>query len=133
MLDRPFGAPLDIELDLPPPPSANRIWKRAKSGKRQVFTSPEYTAWKRAADGLIGVTAQLRGVQPILGQFEAIVILCERQNKLDLDNSLKSLLDYAKRLCLITDDGPKYLRRVVAEWGDAPHGCRLILRPREPN
>lgn len=133
MSDRPFGAPVDIELDLPPPPSTNRIWKRAKAGQRAVFTSPEYKAWKRAADGAIASMAQLRGKKPIPAQFEAHIILCPRQNRIDLDNSCKCLLDYAVRCNLVVDDGPKYLRRLLVEWGEAPHGCRLILRPREPN
>lgn len=132
-IDRPFAAPLDIELDLPAPPSVNRVWMRAKAGKRQVFTAPEYTKWKRAADDLIGSLAQLRGVKPIPAQFEAHIILSERHTRIDLDNASKALLDYAVRCALVTDDGPKYLRRLVAEWGIAHHGCRLILRPREPN
>ena len=132
MLDRPFGAPIDIELDLPAPPSTNRLWMRAKSGKRQVFTAPAYTAWKREADALIGAMAQLRGVKPILGPFEATIILSEKHTRIDLDNT-KAVLDYAVRCHLVTDDGPKYLRRLLIEWGDAPHGCRLIIKPREPN
>lgn len=134
MVDRPFGAPIvDIELDLPPPPSVNSIWKRAKAGQRQVYSTPQYKAWKRRCDDAIAEMAQLRGVKPIAGAFEAHIILCPRQNRIDLDNACKSLLDYAVRCNLVTDDGPKYLRRLVCEWGNAPHGCRLILRPREPN
>jgi hypothetical protein len=41
---------------------------------------------------------------------------------------VKVSVDYARALGLITDDSPKYMRRVVIEWGHAPHGCRLILR-----
>jgi Holliday junction resolvase RusA-like endonuclease len=133
MIDRPFGAPIDIQIDLPVPPSTNRIWQRAKSGKRAVYTSPEYKAWKRAADDLVAAMAQFRGVKPILGAFEATIILSERHTRIDLDNSVKALLDYAVRSNLVVDDAPKFLRRLLVEWGHAPHGCRLILRPREPN
>lgn len=131
IIDRPFAPPLDIELDLPAPPSVNRIWQRAKAGKRHVYTAPVYTAWKREADALIGAMAQLRGVKPIFGAFEATVILSEKHTKIDLDNAVKPLLDYAKRINLITDDGPKFQRRTVLQWGYAPHGCKLILRPWE--
>lgn len=133
-VDRPFGAPInDIELDLPAPPSTNRIWQRSKAGKRAVFTSAEYSTWKRTSDDLIGSMAQLRGVKPIPREFEAHIILSERHTRIDLDNACKALLDYAVRCNLVVDDSPKYLRRLVAEWGYAPAGCRLILRPREPN
>lgn len=132
-IDRPFAPPLDIELDLPAPPSVNRLWMRAKSGKRHVFSTPAYRDWKRQADLTVGALAQLRGVKPILGCFEAIIILSEKHTGIDADNAAKALIDYARRCNLITDDGPKYMRRVVIEWGDAPHGCKLIIRPREPN
>lgn len=132
-IDRPFGCPLDIQLDLPPPPSTNKIWMRSKAGKRAVFTSPEYSAWKRAADDLIASMAQFRGVKPIGGAFEAHIILSEKHTRIDLDNAAKATLDYAVRCNLVIDDGPQYLRKLLIEWGYAPHGCRLILRPREPN
>lgn len=133
MLDRPFAPPLDIELDLPAPPSVNRVWMRAKAGKRQTFTAPAYKAWKREADNMIAAAAQFRGVKPLPAQFEAHIILSERHTSIDLDNSAKCVLDYAVRCNLVVDDGPKYLRRLLIEWGDAPLGCRLILRAREPN
>lgn len=128
MADPPFACPPDIVLDLPAPPSVNRIWMRAKAGKRQVFSSPEYKAWKRRADDLIGGLAQFRGVKPILGAFEADIVLSEKHTKIDLDNGVKALIDYCVRCNLVTDDAPKYLRRVVVAWGEAPHGCRLTLK-----
>lgn len=130
-VDRPFACPPDIVLDLPAPPSVNRVWMRAKAGKRHVFSAPAYVKWKRASDNLIGSLAQLRGVKPLPGCFEATIILSEKHTRIDLDNSAKSVLDYAVRACLVVDDGPKYMRRLLLEWGTAPHGCRLILRPVE--
>lgn len=133
MLDRPFVTLRDIELDLPPPPSVNHVWRRTKVGKRSVYLSPEYVAWKKAADDLMYQLAQMRGVRPLPGQFEATIILSEKRVNLDLDNAPKAILDYAKHANLIVDDGKKYLRELRVTWGYAPHGCRLILRPREPN
>ena len=128
MADAPFHCPPDIVLDLPAPPSTNRIWMRAKAGKRAVFTSPEYKRWKRNADDLIAAMAQFRGVKPIRGTFEAEIILSEKHTHTDLDNSAKAVLDYAVRCNLVTDDAPKYLRRLVMGWGYAPHGCRLTIK-----
>ena len=131
--ERPFGCPPDIELHFPPPPSVNHIWRRTKAGKRAVYCSPEYMAWKRASDALMFNLAQLRGVRPLPAQFEATIVLCEKRVNLDLDNAPKAVLDYAKKALLIVDDGKRYMRDLRVTWGDAPHGCRLILRPREPN
>ena len=123
--DRPFAPPLDIEIDLPVPPSVNRARRIDWSQHRQ------HKQWVRSADVLI-LAARGRSHQPVpramAGAFEATVILSEKHTRIDLDNSLKCLLDYAKRIELIVDDGPKYLRRLVVEWGYAPEGCRLILR-----
>ena len=60
-------------------------------------------------------------------------MLDEQTVEIDLDNGVKALIDYAKRLGLITDDSKKYLRELRVVWGYAPHGCRLILKAREPN
>lgn len=71
------------------------------------------------------------GKKPMLipGQFEARIILPDTMDGADLDNTPKRVIDYAKRLGLIVDDSPKYMRRVIIEFGDAPDGCRLILTP----
>jgi len=108
-----------IVLDLPPPLSVNRTRKIDWSAK------PRIRSWVKAADAL--VMSQGRLPERISGQFWATVLYPE-SSRLDVDNGCKGVLDYAKRLELITDDGPQYLRRVVLEFGDAPEGCRLILR-----
>jgi Holliday junction resolvase RusA-like endonuclease len=131
LIDRPFAPPLDIELDLPVPPSVNRVrkidWTHRAGHKK----------WERAADGFL-LAAKCREYHPlrniaIPSSFELTVILSERHTKIDLDNSLKCLIDWLRRVDLIIDDGPRYMRRLVVEWGDAPQGCRIILKPREPN
>ena len=47
---------------------------------------------------------------------------------MDLDNCVKHLIDYARKIELIIDDSPKYMRRIVVDWGHAPEGVRLTLR-----
>lgn len=71
------------------------------------------------------------GKKPMLipGQFEAKIILPDTAGGADLDNTPKRVIDYAKRLGLIVDDSPKYMRRVVIEFGAVSEGCRLILTP----
>ena len=123
--DPPFAVPPDIVLDLPAPLSVNRTRKLDRSALSKI------AAWTRAADALVQV-AWAGGKRPktVLDKFEAIIVMSET-NRIDLDNGIKKLLDYAKRLGLIADDGPAYMRQVTVKWGDVPEGCRLILRPCE--
>lgn len=112
-----------IVLDLPAPLSVNRTRKIDWASK------PARDAWTQAAHALTMV-AWARGKRPktIYGQFEAIITLRE-DCRIDGDNAVKQVIDYARRLSLIVDDSPKYLRRLVVVFGEAPEGCRLILRP----
>jgi Holliday junction resolvase RusA-like endonuclease len=114
--DVPFLPPPDIEVHLPMPPSVNRIWRanKAGSGINRVSISPEYRAWRKAADNLAIA----------MGKFEAIIIL--QRTRGDLDNRVKGLLDWAQSRQLVADD--KHCERLTVEWGEAPYGCRLILR-----
>lgn len=113
-----------IRLDLPPPLSVNAT-------RRINFAALGRVAeWRRQADALfLTVKRQLAGRQ-IFGRYEAVVILNEK-NRLDIDNGVKGLLDYASHCGLVEDDSPKYLRKLTVKFGDAPHGSRLVLIPCE--
>jgi Holliday junction resolvase RusA-like endonuclease len=90
---------------------------------------PLVKAWTKQADALT-MQAWAGGKRPamIVDRFELTVILSPECHK-DCDNILKSAVDYLRRLGLIKDDSPRYMRRVIIEWGEARYGCRLILRP----
>ena len=120
---------IEITVDLPFPPSVNQIWRVGRgriSGKRTVYRSPEYLDWVREAD--MSVMAQRQyPKRKITGPFEAHVILSRRHGRGDLDNrASKAVLDWAQSRDLIRNDSD--CRRLIAEWGDAEHGCRLTLR-----
>jgi Holliday junction resolvase RusA-like endonuclease len=110
-------------LDLPVPPSVNRTRKVDWAGRADV------KRWMMRADELVTLFRSLKGNVRMDGQFEATIILSESHTKMDADNAIKSVIDYALRLELIKDDSPKFMRKITVCWGDAPHGCRLILRP----
>lgn len=109
-----------IELHLPSPPSVNATRRAHGPGIARL------TKWHKQAD--MAVLAAGRLPKAIPGMFEALIIMPE-SSRMDLDNGIKAVIDYASRLNLVTDDNKKYMRRVTVEFGDAPHGCRLILRP----
>lgn len=126
--DRPFGLPplVEVSIDLPFPPSVNRTRRLNGSGARLLG------AWHHQSDILLLEARRRTGKRlpfgQIVGPFEATIVLSEAHGRADLDNGVKAILDYAKRIELIRDDGQKYLRRLVVEWGDAVEGCRLTLR-----
>jgi len=86
-------------------------------------------AWTKAANAMT-MAAWSGGKRPksVLNRFEVTIILSETATKVDLDN-ISKVIDYAKYLGLIVDDGPRYMRAVHIVWGEAPAGCRMILRP----
>lgn len=117
-----------IVIDLPMPPSVNRIWRANRAGPKKVSISPEYAAWKQHADRMTLATAQFRGLRTITGPFEAKIVL-QRQRG-DLDNRSKGILDWLQSRLVIEDD--KFCERLVMEWGEAPAGCRVTVKARIP-
>jgi Holliday junction resolvase RusA-like endonuclease len=124
--DAPFHAPPDIILDLPPPPSVNRTRKVDWAQRRGV------TAWHNVANAYV-LAAKARPVRPLklakVSRFELLIVISEHHTRIDLDNGLKSLIDYLRKIELIEDDSPKHMRRLTVEFGWAPTGCRVTVRP----
>lgn len=116
-----------IVLDLPMPPSVNRIWRANRAGPNKVSKSPEYKRWLAHADQVALSMGQLRGVKAITGPFEALIIFNRQRG--DLDNRHKGVLDWLQSRSVILDD--KYCERLVLEWGEAPHGCRVTITARK--
>lgn len=116
-----------IVIDLPVPPSVNRIWRANRAGPKKVSLSPEYKAWKDHADRLAMTTAQFRGLKTIVGPFEVKIVI--KRQRGDLDNRAKGILDWLQSRAVVVDD--KYCERLVMEWGEAPAGCRVTVTPRK--
>ena len=113
-----------IVLDLPLPPSANRIWRYVPGSTRTVLTEA-YQEWKRAADQF--ALAQLgAGREPIAGPFAVTITLDrERHKRGDPDNRIKPALDYLQRSGVVAND--KHLERLTLQYGLAPEGMRLTV------
>jgi Holliday junction resolvase RusA-like endonuclease len=123
----------EVVLDLPYPPSVNKIWKStAAISARRICLSPSYQEWKKAADLLLFTGGRGWRAVRITGPFVAEIGLCAPKGypRGDLDNRIKAVLDYAQRIEIVSND--KHCQRLVVEWVEedtAPHGCRLTLRP----
>lgn len=117
-----------IILDLPPPPSTNRLWAIYGDGaSKRLGTTLEYKAWQKAADAALMMAHALRGVEKITGPFKATIEL-QHIPAADLDNRAKGPLDYAQRIEVISND--RNCRELHMRWvgpDEAPQGCRLKL------
>lgn len=126
---------IESTIDLPFPPSTNKLWRKTPRGIGMML-SKEYLAWKKNADKRLMANRGLAGRKKITGPFTAHLTLRSSGRDIgginqrgDLDNKIKAVLDYAQRVELIADD--KFCERLLVEWGEAPEGCRLILRSME--
>lgn len=121
-------------MDLPFPPSTNRIWQHNKAGKKQVSRSPIYASWIRRSDAAVIANGCWRAKTRMPGAFTALVLLDrELRGPGDADNRIKAVLDWAQRVELVTND--RLCEEVTARWvptHEAPAGCRLILRSVTP-
>lgn len=122
LADPPFACPPDWILDVPLPPSVNRTRKVHWAGHRK------YEAWKKQAGWQLIANGQYRAAPRFLERYELTITLDEAKCRLDPDNAVKAISDLLRSLEIITDDAPRFARRIVIEWGTAPDGCRLTLR-----
>lgn len=123
MVDPPFACPPDIVLDIPLPPSVNR------TRKIDWRHWPKYKKWRSDAQYHLIANKQREKAPRGLGAYELRIILDWLKCKQDPDNPIKAAIDLLREMQIITDDSPKFAKRITIEWGVAPEGCRLIVRP----
>ena len=125
----PFASPEAVMLDLPVPPSVNKTRRYDMASTRIVRD------WKERAEPLV-LAAKTSAINPLrlskISRFEIAIVLSEDHTEMDLDNGIKTLIDYLKTLGVIRDDAKKNMRGLTVVWGeraDAPEGCRVFVRP----
>lgn len=119
--------PKRLSIELPFPPSVNRIW-RARRGhgfKPTFYLDRRYETWKRACDNLL--LANRRAWRPVAGHFRIEIVLDDKKRRGDADNRAKATLDWLQRAELITNDS--LADDVRIRWGYAPAGCRIEIVP----
>lgn len=125
-VSNPPFRPVDMLLDLPAPISVNRMrrvdWKARKNA----------LSWREMADKFLEAAMTRGEVQRArLARYELQITLSEQHCRIDADNGLKLLIDYLRYAEIVLDDSKKNLRRIVVEWGHAPAGCRVLIKPME--
>lgn len=130
LAERPFAVDdgIEITLDLPMPPSTNRLWRH---GKGRVYKSSTYVKWIEAADMAVMAHKQFfPRRKTIRGAFTMELLLSEvSATRSDADNRIKAALDWCQSRGVIDNDLD--CREGRWRWvglDDAPAGCRIILR-----
>lgn len=121
---------VEIVLDLPVPPSVNRLWRASADDRRRVYRAPCYKQWLHEADALVIINRQGPRGRIIRGWFELHFAMSDGYpHKGDLDNRLKAALDFLQSREYVAND--KHARKITLEWvppDQAPAGCRVTLR-----
>jgi crossover junction endodeoxyribonuclease RusA len=110
-----------IELCLPYPPSANRLWVRAKRGMRR---SDQYLKWLRDA-GFVALAAR---PPSIIGKYKLSVNATRPdKRKRDIDNLIKPINDLLEHIGVVADDSDCDV--VTARWVTAGEGVTVRIEP----
>lgn len=109
-----------IVLDLPAPPSVNRM-SRNKLGIPLGNRSPAVEKWRLECDAELFV-AHWR-TKTIKRPFEIGIIITKGRG--DLDNHVKPLLDYLQSREFIEND--KLCDKITIAWGKTKLGCQITL------
>lgn len=134
LVERPFALPassVEFTIDLPVPPSVNKLRRITQAGRKKLK--------KYYADADIHVLKEWRDrhengerfrlpIRKLVGAFEAVISIGDESCKTDADNLAKTILDFAVSRQFVTDDSPKFMRRLIIEYRDDMRGCRLTLR-----
>lgn len=110
-----------ITLRLPYPPSANRLWTRAKKGMRRT---DEYLAWLAEA----GWEAKAQGVGSIQGPYRISIHAVRPDNRQrDLDNIIKPIQDVLQHISVVRNDCE--CEMLSARWVSSGDPITVILEP----
>lgn len=117
-----------VILDLPFPPSANRLTRHsAKGGKLLSYTNPDYASWRKEAEGMFRKQKKTCG-EPIKGFFSWFITLDQSRwpRASDGDNRCKAVVDFLQAVGVVEND--KFQTGGAWAWGPVS-GCVVQVRP----
>lgn len=135
-MNAPFQLPADsveFVIDLPIPPSVNALRKITREGRKLLKSYYAHAdvhvvkEWRDRHQKNDPVRFKLP-VRTLLGPFEAVINIGSDSTKMDADNIIKTVMDFAVSRDFVVDDAPKYMRRLTVQYRNDMIGCRLTLR-----
>jgi len=115
--DRPVAE--TVEINLPMPPGVNNLYFN-KPGVGRLKT-PRYRRWRADAVRL----GDLQRPARIVGRADVTIHLMAAEG--DTDAYAKPLIDAAKQIGIIADDGKRYVRHVTSLRTDRPDAVRMVF------
>jgi len=115
--DRPVAD--TVVLDLPMPPGVNNLYFN-RPGVGRVKTAL-YRRWRADAVRLGALQAPAR----IVGRADVTIHLMAAEG--DTDAYAKPLIDAARQIGIIADDGKRYVRHVVSLRADRADAVRIVF------
>jgi Holliday junction resolvase RusA-like endonuclease len=111
-------------IDLPMPPSVNRIWRVGAGGR--VYRDPEYVAWQRLAGWELA--AQRPDKLPARTAVAVTIRAGRPKRARDVDNLGKALLDLLQAHRVIANDADVADLRIVWDTAIEPGRVRVDVR-----
>jgi Holliday junction resolvase RusA-like endonuclease len=111
----------DITLDLPLPPSVNKVRRINWAGYR------DYQRWQDDADKTLMLHKQNKQ-HSIVGPYALVITVNYDRFQGDLDNILKCAIDYCVSRKFVSDDRKKFLRGIAVRFEEGlPEACRITI------
>jgi len=105
---------------LPLPPSANRMWRKARN---RVHIAPAYEAWKASAGLILNVAAAGKRID---GPYAlSLRVGCMTGRRLDLDNYLKPVNDLLQSCGAIRNDSD--CQAIDLAWATGVQGAVVTV------
>lgn len=99
-----------LRITVPPPPSANHIWRTGRRGRH--YRSRNYETWVR----LCTLTCRAQPVAcPVVVRIAIHGGKGWRATR-DVDNAIKPIVDLLRHLGVIPDDTTEQVRRIEVEY-----------------
>jgi len=110
-----------IEINLPYPPSVNRLWRAKKGGG--VYRSAEYVSWQKAAAWEIAIQVKSRSIQ---GRYRlTIEAVAPDKRRRDLANLEKALSDALVAAKVVEDDS--FCHELHMYWVEVGPPIKIII------
>ena len=105
-------------IELPYPPSVNRIWRVGKN--KRVYKDPAYTKWIEVCQYMIFAKKTV----PVLGNYRLLIEAKKPdKRKRDIDNIIKAISDVLETCGIVENDC--YCQEVTARW--VKNGPELLI------
>lgn len=117
-----------LEIELPHPPSVNKMFANQKGSKGGRFKTKAYKDWIKEAGFMLLCQRNRAGkYKRPAGKLEVEVDVLRINKLADIDNTLKAVLDLLVSTSTIEDD--RHVERVTAQW--VHDGVPCVVRIKE--